>query len=75
MPSSTPHATTAGRALSSRRATPSDAAREVSRALLGEEVRLDKIAVIQSALAAGTYSVPAAAMASRLVDAMLGGRW
>jgi negative regulator of flagellin synthesis FlgM len=36
------------------------------------EVRMDKVASIQAALAAGTYNVPAAAVASRVVDSMLG---
>jgi anti-sigma28 factor (negative regulator of flagellin synthesis) len=34
---------------------------------------MDKVSAIQSALAAGTYDVPAAAVASKLVDAMLSG--
>jgi negative regulator of flagellin synthesis FlgM len=35
------------------------------------EVRMDKVAGIQAALAAGTYNVSAAAVASRVVDSML----
>jgi anti-sigma28 factor (negative regulator of flagellin synthesis) len=34
---------------------------------------MDKVASIQAALAAGTYNVPTEAVASRMVDAMLGG--
>ncbi len=36
------------------------------------EVRMDKVAGIQAALAAGTYKVPTGAVASRVVDSMLG---
>lgn len=35
-------------------------------------VRMDKVTAIQSALAAGTYNIPASAVASKLVDSMLG---
>jgi anti-sigma28 factor (negative regulator of flagellin synthesis) len=34
-------------------------------------VRTDKVASVQAALAAGTYDVPALAVASKIVDAML----
>jgi negative regulator of flagellin synthesis FlgM len=41
----------------------------------GEDgVRMDKVAGIQAALAAGTYNVPPALVATRMVDAMLGGQ-
>lgn len=54
-------------------ATFSSAASEVSQAASGEGVRTDKVAAVQVALAAGTYQVPAAAVASKLVDSMLAG--
>jgi flagellar biosynthesis anti-sigma factor FlgM len=49
----------------------SSAASEVSEAASGEGVRMEKVTAVQQALAAGTYSVPASAVASKLVDAML----
>jgi len=55
----------------SDRATFSSAGSEVSQAALGEGVRADKVAAVQAALAAGTYSVPASAVASRVIDSML----
>ena len=57
----------------SDQATLSSAASEVSQAASGEGVRADKVAAVQAALAAGTYSVPASAVASKLVDSMLSG--
>jgi negative regulator of flagellin synthesis FlgM len=60
-------------ALTSDRATVSNAGSEVSSALGDSSVRADKVAGVQAALAAGTYDVPAGAVASKLVDAMLGG--
>jgi negative regulator of flagellin synthesis FlgM len=56
----------------SDRATLSNAGNEVSQAASGEDVRTEKVAAVQAALAAGTYDVPASAVASKLVDAMLG---
>ncbi len=53
------------------RATLSDAANQVSQTSAGEDVRMDKVMSIQAALAAGTYSVSASAVASRVVDSML----
>ena len=45
----------------------------MAQAVSGDGVRMEKVAAIQAALAAGTYDVPASAVASKLVDAMLGG--
>jgi negative regulator of flagellin synthesis FlgM len=55
----------------SDRATLSSAASEVSQAASDEGVRADKVASVQAALAAGTYNIPASAVASKMVDAML----
>jgi flagellar biosynthesis anti-sigma factor FlgM len=54
------------------RATLSSAGSEVAQSAADGGVRMDKVASIQAALSAGTYSVPASAVASRMVDAMLG---
>ena len=64
-------ATTSGSGLGSDRATFSSAASEVSQSAGDAGVRMDKVASIQSALAAGTYNINPAAIASRLVDSML----
>ena len=53
------------------RATLSSAASEISDASSGEGVRMEKVAAVRQALAAGTYSVPASAVASKVVEAML----
>jgi negative regulator of flagellin synthesis FlgM len=57
--------------LGSDLATLSSAANEVSQTAGGDNVRLDKVAQIQAALASGTYFVPASAVASKVVDSML----
>jgi len=62
-----------GGAFDTDRATLSNAANEVSQAMSDAGVRPEKVAEIQSALAAGTYDVSASAVASKLVDAMLSG--
>lgn len=56
----------------SDRATLSSAGSEVSQAASADEVRMDKVAAVQAAIASGSYDVPASAVASKLVDAMLG---
>lgn len=60
-----------GSGLGSDSATFSSAASEVSQSAGDAGVRMDKVASIQSALAAGTYSINPSAIASRLVDSML----
>ena len=66
---------TASQPLSSAdRATLSAAANEIAQPESGDAARSQKVAAVQAALAAGTYGVAPAAVASRLVDAMLGGR-
>jgi flagellar biosynthesis anti-sigma factor FlgM len=64
-------ATTGGSALGSDLATFSSAGSEVSLTAGGDGVRADKVSGVQAALAAGTYNVPASAVASKMVDAML----
>lgn len=58
-------------ALSSDRATLSAAGSEVAQSAADGGVRTAKVAEIQAALQAGTYDVPASAVASKMVDSML----
>ncbi len=62
-----------GSALNTDRATLSNAASEVAQSASEDGVRSEKVTSIQAALAAGTYNVPASAVACKVVDAMLGG--
>jgi negative regulator of flagellin synthesis FlgM len=64
--------TTIPTAFSSDRATFSSAGSEVAQASSSSDVRMEKVTSIQAALAAGTYNVPASAVASKMVDSMLG---
>jgi negative regulator of flagellin synthesis FlgM len=61
-------------ALSSDSATLSSAGSEVALTAADSDVRTDKVASIQAALASGTYNVDPSAVASKMVDAMLGGK-
>ncbi len=58
--------------LTSDSATLSSAGTEVAQTASDGGVRSEKVAAVQSALADGTYNVPASAVASKMVDAMLG---
>jgi flagellar biosynthesis anti-sigma factor FlgM len=58
-------------ALERDRATLSGAGAEVSLSAANDAVRVDKVEEVRAALAAGTYQVPAVAVATKLVDAML----
>lgn len=57
--------------LSSDHATVSSAGSEVAQAASESDIRMDKVTAVQAALAAGTYSVPASAVASKVIDGML----
>lgn len=61
-----------GSAFASDLATFSSAGSEVSLTPAEPGVRADKVAGVQAAIAAGTYDVPASAVASKVVDSMLG---
>jgi len=66
-------AAASGSSFASDRATLSSAGSEVSLTAAEPGVRMEKVASIQAALKTGTYNVPASAVASKVVDAMLGG--
>jgi len=72
-PAQKPKAGTApeGNSLTSDRATLSSAGSEVAQSAMDGGVRTAKVAEIQAALQAGTYDVPASAVAAKMVDAML----
>lgn len=53
-------------------ATLSNVGAGVSQATSAPDVRMEKVAAVQAAIAAGTYQVPASAVAGKVVDAMLG---
>ena len=55
------------------RATLSRAATEVSQTAAGPEVRMERVAAIRQALAAGTYRIPASEVADKVIDAMSAG--
>ena len=67
-------AAASGSGLGSDRATFSSAGSEVSQTATDSGARMDKVAEIQAALASGSYNVSAEAVASKVVDSMLGGK-
>jgi negative regulator of flagellin synthesis FlgM len=44
----------------------------LAQSLNGDDVRVDKVAALQAAVASGTYNVPASAVADKLIESMLG---
>ncbi len=72
VPQTNTSAAPSGGTFSADSATLSNAASEVAQTAGDDGVRADKVALIQAALASGTYSVPASAVASNLIGAMLG---
>lgn len=56
------------------RATLSTAGAGIAQSSAETDVRWEKVAAVQQALADGTYNVPASAVAASMVDAMLGKR-
>jgi negative regulator of flagellin synthesis FlgM len=66
-----PQTQTGSTAFNSDRATLSSAASQVSSTASDSDVRLDKVAGIQAQLAAGTYNVPASAVAGKVIDSLL----
>jgi negative regulator of flagellin synthesis FlgM len=66
---------TAQASLAGDRATLSHAGTEVSQAVSEGGVRMDKVAAIQRALAAGTYQVPAPVVAGKVIDSMIEVGW
>jgi flagellar biosynthesis anti-sigma factor FlgM len=58
-------------ALSSESAALSSAGSAASLTAADSDVRMDKVEAIRTALASGSYNVPAPAVASKLVDAMM----
>jgi flagellar biosynthesis anti-sigma factor FlgM len=59
-------------ATDSDRATVSAVGNDIAQSSLDSDVRWEKVASISEALADGTYNVPASAVASKIVDSMLG---
>lgn len=53
------------------RATLSSAGTEISQSAAEADVRPEKVAGVRAAIASGSYNVPASAVASKVVDAML----
>lgn len=61
-----------GSAPAADHATVSAAGTGISQSSGGSDVRADKVAAVQQALANGTYNIPAEAVASSVVNSMLG---
>ncbi|MGB6191133.1 MAG: flagellar biosynthesis anti-sigma factor FlgM [Terracidiphilus sp.] len=57
--------------LAQDQATVSSAGTEALRGTGEADVRMEKVVAVQAAMAAGTYSVPASEVASKVIDSML----
>lgn len=73
-PQTKPAATQQPSALPSDSATLSSAGNQVAQTASDSDVRADKVAGIQAALASGNYNIPPSLVASKMVDSMLGAR-
>lgn len=62
-----------GGSLQGDRATFSQAGSEIAHGALASEIRSEKVESVRASLAAGTYSIPASAVASKVVDSMFAG--
>lgn len=71
-PERTKSGSTSESSLNSDSATVSSAGSEVALTAAEGGVRTDKVEAMRAALAAGTYEVPAAAVAAKVIDSMLG---
>jgi negative regulator of flagellin synthesis FlgM len=67
-----PSAQAGGSAPAADHATVSVAGTGISQSSGGSDVRMEKVAAVQQALANGTYNIPAEAVASSVVNSMLG---
>jgi flagellar biosynthesis anti-sigma factor FlgM len=70
-PQTRPGAAAGSAGLTSDLATFSNAGAQVAQAGAGDDVRWDKVASIQSQIAAGTYNVPASAVAGKVIASLL----
>jgi negative regulator of flagellin synthesis FlgM len=60
-----------GASLTTDQATVSSAGSSVAQAASASDVRSERVAAVQAALASGTYNVPASAVAGKIIDSML----
>ena len=72
VPQSNKTATTSSTSWGGDQATLSSAGSAVSSTSADSGIRMDKISAIQSALTAGTYQVSSSAVASSVIDSMMG---
>ncbi len=64
--------TAAGAATGADEATLSPAASLAAQTAADSDVRMDRVAGVRQALAAGTYNVPSSAVAGKIIESMLG---